>query len=173
MVTKVDSLDAELVAVKKVCEALAPLEGTARRVVLKMVSARLGESLLLEEEESSEETDRSPRTERHGSETGSGSAAPSPSNDQTAKEFIKAKRPISEVQRVACLAYYLAHNKSQHQFKTKDLTLLNSTAGENELSNPSMTIGNAINHHGLLARAAGGNKRITNVGEAVVEALPN
>ena len=42
------------------------------------------------------------------------------------KEFLLDKNPRSDVERVACLAYYLAHYRNVREFKTLDISKLNT-----------------------------------------------
>jgi hypothetical protein len=89
------------------------------------------------------------------------------------KDFMKSKRPVSDVHRIACLAYYLHHHRGQHQFKTADLTALNTEAAGVRIGNPSQAVANATKQSLYLAAAGGGKKQITALGEEVVAALPN
>jgi hypothetical protein len=89
------------------------------------------------------------------------------------KEFLRSKNPQSDVQRVACLAYYLSHHRGQASFKTKDLTALNVEAAGGKIGNASQAVNNATKQSSYLAPAGGGKKQITALGEDVVAALPN
>lgn len=91
----------------------------------------------------------------------------------TPKEFLRAKAPQSDVQRIACLAYYLCHSRGQPHFKTVELTALNLEAAGAKMSNPSQAVGNATKQNSFLAPAGGGKKQITSLGEEVVNALPD
>ena len=42
------------------------------------------------------------------------------------KEFLRDKKPASDVERVACLAYYLTHHRDIPHFKTVDISALNT-----------------------------------------------
>jgi hypothetical protein len=91
----------------------------------------------------------------------------------TPKDFLKNKNPQSDVQRVACLAYYLSHHRGQTSFKTKDLTALNIEAAAGKIGNASQAVNNATKQSHYLAPAGGGKKQITAFGEDVVGALPD
>jgi hypothetical protein len=93
-------------------------------------------------------------------------------NSISAKQFMGQKQPKSDVERVACLAFYLTHYKQTPQFKTVELTHLNAEAAQPRLSNASFTARNAVSQQ-YLAPAGGGRKQITLRGEALVKALPN
>ncbi len=99
--------------------------------------------------------------------------APHASEDVTPKEFLRRKTPQSDVQRIACLAYYLSHMRNQPHFKTTDLTILNIEGAGSRMSNPSQAVSNATKQSHYLALAGGGKKQITTRGEEVVEALPD
>src|SRR5258708_40200224 len=42
--------------------------------------------------------------------------------EQSIKEFLLEKKPITDIERITCLAYYLRHFRNTNEFKTKDLT---------------------------------------------------
>jgi hypothetical protein len=88
------------------------------------------------------------------------------------KQFLAEKRPRTDVERVTCLAYYLAHYRSQPQFKTADLSMLNSEAGFPKFSNATMAVDNATRSSYLLPTSKG-SKQISMLGELYVEALPD
>src|SRR5690348_3976367 len=96
----------------------------------------------------------------------SGHAASSP------KEFLYEKDPQTDVDRIACLAYYLAHYRDQPHFKTADLSKLNTEAAQRKFANAAYAVNNATKG-GYLAAAAGGSKQLTALGEQYVSALPD
>lgn len=91
----------------------------------------------------------------------------------TIKQFIAAKRPENEYQRVACLAYYLAHASGTPRFKTKDITQANTDAAVSKLANPAARVNDATGKYGYLTAAGGGTKQLSAFGEQLVEALPD
>lgn len=99
-------------------------------------------------------------------------AAVRPNSEMTPKDFILSKRPTSQVQLVACLAYYLTHYRNKPDFKTIDITELGKEAGAQRMTNPAMTTQNA-SASGYLVPSSGGNKRLSAMGEQFVEALPD
>lgn len=101
---------------------------------------------------------------------GIGQSPPGP--PPTSKVFLNQKKPTSNVERVACLGYYLTHHRSLPLFKTADLTKLNTDAAQPKISNPSQAVKDATKSQYLTA-AGGGKKQITSRGEALVEALPD
>lgn len=109
-----------------------------------------------------------------GATGGTGAEARRPADTSTPKAFMAAKRPKTDVERVACLAYFLTHNRDTSKFKTKALTDLNVEAAGDKFSNISATARNAAaSSNGFLSSAGAGNKQITARGEAMVEALPD
>lgn len=96
----------------------------------------------------------------------------SPSAEVTPKQFMAEKRPKTDMQRVACLAFYLTRHRATQYFKTRDLTELNKEAAQPQMSNATVAVRNATNHQ-YLALAGGGSKQITARGEAMVAALPD
>lgn len=90
----------------------------------------------------------------------------------TPKTFMAQKRPATDIERVTCLAWFLANERNTTSFKTKDLIELNREAAQFQLSNASATARNAVTD-GFLAPSGGGKKQITARGEALVAALPD
>jgi hypothetical protein len=155
----------ELAALGVVLGALEPLDEGARLFVLRTAMDRLG---VIDVPKTG--------TPTPGKLAGDGSgAAPSAPPDLariTPKEFIRLKQPITDVQRIACLAYYLARARGIAQFKTLDLTKLNTEAAGVKFSNAAVGSNNAT-LTGFLALAGGGKKQITALGEEIVDALPD
>jgi hypothetical protein len=87
------------------------------------------------------------------------------------KDFLFQKQPRTDIERIACLAYYLTHYRNTRHFKTVDMSKLNTEAAQIKFSNAAFTVVNATNA-GLLASAEKGNKQISALGERYVEALP-
>ena len=94
------------------------------------------------------------------------------SEEPTPKVFLLEKRPNTDVERAACLAYYLARYRNKPHFKTTDISKLNTEAAQIKLSNASYTVNNAVSA-GYLAIAAKGMKQLSAHGEQLVEALPD
>lgn len=91
----------------------------------------------------------------------------------TAKAFMAQKKPLTDVNRMVALAYFLTHHKATTRFKTKDLTTLASDeAAQPKFSNAAMAVNNAAKAK-LLAAAGKGQKQITARGEALIEAMPD
>ena len=158
----------EFDAIKTCLEALVPLDANQRTFVLKMVLTRLGMS--------SAEVSEHPRQGASGS---SNSGPKSPEGQEgiiggeTIKDFLKRKLPKTEAERLVCIAYYLTHASNTSEFSTRDINTLNSEAHQPAFANASVTIGNAVRQSRFLCQASNGQKKITTVGEALVEALPD
>jgi len=90
----------------------------------------------------------------------------------TSKAFMASKRPATDIERITCLAYYLSCFKGMVDFRTIELTKLNTDASQPRLSNATFAARNAVQKD-LLTLAGGGRKKITTKGEALVEALPD
>jgi len=88
------------------------------------------------------------------------------------KSFMAMKKPISDVERITCLAFYLSHFRKVSQYKTRELTDLNVEASQPRFSNASVAARNAVQQQ-YLSLAGRGKKQITTRGEAVVDALPD
>jgi hypothetical protein len=88
------------------------------------------------------------------------------------KEFLFQKKPQSDVERVAVLAYYLTHYRDTPHFKTLDISKLNTEAAQAKFSNTAYAVDNAAKY-GYLVPAMKGNKQLSLAGEQFVEALPD
>jgi hypothetical protein len=96
----------------------------------------------------------------------SADTAPSPKN------FMMEKQPKTDVERIACLAYYLTHYRETPTFKTLDLAKLNTEAAQPKFSNTAYATVNATNY-GYLVPATGGMKQLSAAAEQFVRALPD
>src|SRR6185312_5000043 len=90
----------------------------------------------------------------------------------TPKEFLHEKQPKTDVERIACLAYYLTHFRNTPYFKTLDLSKLNTEAAQIKFSNANYAANNATNS-GYLAAGPKGQRQISAAGEQFVVALPD
>jgi hypothetical protein len=90
----------------------------------------------------------------------------------TPKEFMRQKQPLTSVERVACLAYYLTHYRGIDHFRTLDISKLNTEAAQVKFSNAAMAVNDAVKT-GYLVPAIKGSRQISSQGEQFVEALPD
>jgi hypothetical protein len=88
------------------------------------------------------------------------------------KEFIMEKQPRSDVERVACLAYYLTHYRETPKFRTLDLSKLNTEAAQRKFANAAWAVHNAVKQ-GYLIQAGKGLRQLSAAGEQSVRALPD
>jgi hypothetical protein len=137
------------------------LDDTARATLLRTLSTLLGINVLPESARGPRTVSFSEPTERFSKEQ---SLSP--------KEFLVKKQPRSDVERVACLGYYLGHYRDQPHFKTLDISKLNTEAAQSKLSNAAYAVNNATKY-GYLAPAVKGSKQLSAGGEMFVEALPD
>ncbi len=152
--TKSKHLDT-LEAIKVVVNALEGLDEAQQKLAVNTVSEMLGLAPSL-------------NTKHRGSNKGD-----ELDPDLSPKQFMRLKRPETDVQKIACLAYYLTKYREQPHFKTLDLSKLNTEAAGQKLANAAAAVKNSANQNGFLAQAGGGKKQITAFGEDVVEALPD
>jgi len=101
------------------------------------------------------------------------SSAPAFSEDTAmpAKQFLLEKQPRTDVERIACLAYYLTHFRDSPHFKTLDLSKLNTEAAQPKFSNAANATNNAVKM-GYLVPSTKGQKQLSAAGEQFVRALP-
>jgi hypothetical protein len=88
------------------------------------------------------------------------------------KQFLNEKQPRTDVERVACLAFYLTHYRDTPEFTTLDISKLNTEAAQRKLSNATAAVNNA-SQYGYLVPAGKGMKQITAAGERYVQSLPD
>lgn len=88
------------------------------------------------------------------------------------KEFLFDKQPRMDVERIAALAYYLTHYRNTPQFRTLDLSKLNTEAAQPKFSNAANSATNAVKQ-GYLVAATRGQRQLSAAGERFVEALPD
>jgi hypothetical protein len=88
------------------------------------------------------------------------------------KQFLLQKQPRTDVERIACLAYYLTHYRETPHFKTLDLAKLNTEAAQPKFSNAAYAATNAAKM-GYLAPAPKGQRQLSAAGEQFVQALPD
>ena len=148
----------------KVIEVLLPLAPSSRLRVYRTVGTFFGF------EDSYPKVDRN--TDSRVLSNVSREPQFSSSEEPTPKEFLLQKKPNTNVERVACLAYYLAHYRGVQQFKTIDINKLNTEAAQTKLSNASQTVIDAV-RAGYLADAAKGMKQLSAEGEQYVKVLPD
>lgn len=96
-------------------------------------------------------------------------AAPAASSP---KAFLAQKSPRTDVERVACFAYYLANQRSTPRFKTAEIIALNKEAGRAEFANAASAVNNAA-RAGFLTTASRGLKQLSAQGAKYVETLPD
>lgn len=92
--------------------------------------------------------------------------APSP------KQFLMEKQPQTDVERIACLAYYLTHYRDTPHFRTLELAKLNTEAAQPKFSNTAYAATNAANA-GYLVGASKNTRQLSAPGEMFVMALPD
>ncbi len=90
----------------------------------------------------------------------------------TPKQFLNEKQPRTDVERVACLAFYLTHYRDTPAFTTLDISKINTEAAQRKLANATVAVNNA-SQYGYLVPAGRGMKQISAAGERYVQILPD
>ena len=128
----------EFEVLQKVITALTPLATEARRRILESASLFL-------------QVDRRPRTLAPSSYAIDSNfpipSSRSPFSEDTSmspKEFLLDKQPKTDVERIACLAYYLTHYRGTPHFKTIDLSMLSTEAAQPKFANTTVSSNNAV-----------------------------
>lgn len=160
----------EFEALQSIIAALRPLDQEARQRIMESAATFLGLS------------DAAPRQRAshsaHASVAGpigvGGQSRPPFSADtsMSPKEFLMEKAPKTDVERIACLAYYLTHYKSTPHFKTLDISALNTEAAQPKFSNTAYSTNNAVKL-GYIVPSTKGHRQLSALGERFVQALPD
>jgi hypothetical protein len=154
-------------AFESIITALNPLSDEARRRLLESAATLLRIEPSPRAYSSSISTTTAPAT------APTKATAPfSVDTEMSPKEFLLEKQPRTDVERIACLAYYLTHYRSMPHFKTVDLSLLNTEAAQPKFSNAAYSANNAVKL-GYLVPSTKGQRQISAVGERFVFALPD
>lgn len=90
----------------------------------------------------------------------------------SAKEFILEKEPRTDIERVACLAYYLTHYRNISHFGTIEISTLNIEAAQPKFTNAAQAVKNAVKS-GLVVPSHKGKKQLSAMGEQYVQKLPD
>ena len=149
--------------VDKVIQDLLPLDPYSRLRVYRTIGTFFGFE------------DSYPMVAKNADDRAPGNVSREPqfsSKEKTPKEFLLEKKPNTNMERVACLAYYLTHHRGTPEFNTIDINKLNTEAAQTKLSNPSNAVKHAVSA-GYLAVANKGMKQLSGPGEQYVEALPD
>jgi len=93
--------------------------------------------------------------------------------DLSPKQFMLEKQPRTDVERLACLAYYLTHYRDTPQFKTIDLSKLNTEAAQRKFSNATVTAKNAARIRYFVPASKKGHRQLSADGEQIIAALPD
>lgn len=88
------------------------------------------------------------------------------------RAFIRMKKPITDVQRVACLGYYLVQTVGQPGFSSKDVATVHTDSGGSAI-NMTRALDNATRKTKYLSNRGPREKQLTTLGEDVVNALPD
>lgn len=148
-------------AVQKIIDAMLEFDVETRLRILQTVSTFF-----------SIDIGGTSRPHDHSHSTGTQVPTFSNREDLSPKDFLFQKNPKTDVDRVACLAYYLTHFRNTVHFKTMDISKLNTEAAQIKLSNTSNAVNNAT-QSGFLVQAARGAKQMSAPGERYVDTLPD
>ena len=150
------------IAVQKIIDAMLEFDNDTRARILKTVSTFFGIQPIAQ----TETGEASSSARETGIPTFSNREVLSP------KDFLVQKKPRTDVERVACLAYYLTHYRNTAQFKTMDISKLNTEAAQVKFSNASNAISNAV-RAGFLILADRGARQLSAPGEKYVDHMPD
>jgi hypothetical protein len=154
-------------ALQRMIAELAPLRSDDRRRLIETITTFFGLNLPKNENTGhSQQTAPASSVRASSFQFSEDNEAPSP------KAFMLSKSPKTDIERIACLAYYLGRYRGTPHFKTRDITPLNTDAAQRPFSNAAYAIENATKA-GLLVPSVKGSKQLSALGEQFVEALPD
>jgi len=153
-----ESNKTDLEVLTSIVTALQSLDHEAQKRILQAVATFLGISEIKEAQQPTSDS-------HHG-------VSFSENRDMSPKDFLREKSPRTDIERIACLAYYMTVYRQTPHFKTLDLSNLNTEAAQPKLSNATFAVVNATNR-GLLVPAGKGSKQLSAAGELFVQALPD
>lgn len=156
----------EFESLKRIVDCLRPLDDDAKVHLLKSAITFLRLDMRMGESRSITETVA----------PAMGQTAPVSSfsvrTEMSPKQFLNEKKPANDIERVACLAYYLTHFRNTPEFKTLDISKINTEAAQPKFSNPSVPMDHAT-RRGYLVATSGWSKQLGAIGEQFVQALPD
>lgn len=161
-----NDLSIELEVFQKIVNEIKGLSKDSQKKILGMVFTFLE----IEPQENTLANQKNIYTQQ----TDSSIISPSFSEDRSMspKEFLFQKQPKTDIEKIACLAFYLTHYRDTPYFKTFDLSKLNTEAAQIKFSNPAVAVDNATKA-GYLVPATQGQKQLSAVGELFVSSLPD
>jgi hypothetical protein len=164
----------ELSALQSIIQALQPFEAEDRARILTSAALFLRIPHASTQTAWGGPTFETPVTEGgQDPERGHSSYPAFSTQDATSpKEFLFEKRPRSDVERIAALAFYLTHYRDTPHFKTLDLSKLNTEAAQPKFANTANSASNAVKQ-GYLVPSTKGMRQLSAVGERFVAALPD
>jgi hypothetical protein len=89
-----------------------------------------------------------------------------------ARTFIRLKRPATDVQRVACLGYFIVRTTNNRGFSSKEVSNAHTDSGGSSI-NMTRALDNATRGAKYLSNRSPKEKQLTTLGEDVVLALPD
>jgi hypothetical protein len=159
----------EFQALHAVICALRPLDQEARNRILEAAAIFLGIPPI--QPRGREIVQNSPSGTFSAASTSS-RALFSEESTMSPKEFLMGKAPKTDVERIACLAYYLTHYRDTPHFKTLDISALNTEAAQPKFSNTANSTNNAVKL-GYIVPSTKGHRQLSALGERFVQALPD
>ena len=154
-------------ALQRIIAELLPFRIEDRRMLIETLTTFFGLSL-----QNNEISGVIPASAHSSSRHDTGFQFSETSEARSPKHFVLEKSPKTDVERVACLAYYLAHHRGTPHFKTKDISALNTESAHKRFSNAAVAVENAAKM-GYLVPSVKGSKQLSAIGERFVEALPD
>jgi hypothetical protein len=160
----------EFEALQAVVAALRNLDQDARQRILESTATFLGISRV---HSAGRQAQLSPQGASGSSISSVTSRAPfSEDTSMSPKDFLMEKAPKTDVERIACLAYYLTHYRGTPHFKTLDISALNTEAAQPKFSNTAYSTNNAVKL-GYIVPSTKGQRQLSGLGERFVRALPD
>jgi hypothetical protein len=163
---------AEFAALQAVISALQALDADARQRIFDSAATFLELDRPAPQAALQRPEPAASAAQSHVGASSAGYPAFSQDTAMSPKEFLFQKQPRSDVERIAALAFYLTHYRDTTQFKTLDLSKLNTEAAQPKFSNAASSANNAVKQ-GYLVPTTKGQRQLSAAGERFVNALPD
>jgi len=156
-----------------VISALSPLAEADRQWVLQSATSRWTSTVSPQKMSGTIAGVRSlQESEAGGLHSDPNAEAQSAISKNDPRAFIRIKRPVYDVQRVACLGYFHMKTTGHRGFSSKGILKLHTDSGGSKINLPR-ALDNATRQSKYLSNRNLREKQLTTLGEDVVEALPD
>lgn len=155
-------LSKKLNAIRRIVEELLKLDEDDRPDVVSFALKQIGLS--------SSSVSGFPSRDQNSVDDG-----PDTNLDESMADFVKSKKPQTEYQRVAVIAYYREHKQGKKEFKNAEMSQANTQeARQSKISNITDVVSKARDRYKFFTKGAGkATHQLSTLGADIVNALPD